>query len=349
MTLLVANLDAEVEWADAAPLPAAVRARIAALGTLLRALGDDGDVLELVAPVDPARMTDAGPRPRLIARDAAAPIASHGRLAPPLPAWSGPDAPPVLAWGATAAHPASGDVAIARRANDRRLAHAIATQLGAVPDGVAIVESIDELAARLPAACVASPTGAWVAKATICAAGRDRVRRRGAELDVATRVRLERLLARGGALVLEPWLDRSADLGQPGRVHEDGSIVLVAPHRLHCDDHGGFRGIAIGDDPVVAEHAGALEAAGGAAGAALAALGYRGPFVVDGFVHGDRRLRPVVEINARLTFGWIARAWAERLGPGALALGDGAPPPGTIALLLPGRTDPTAAWWVSAS
>jgi hypothetical protein len=189
---------------------------------------------------------------------------------------------------------------------------------------------------------------AWVAKAMICAAGRDRVRRRGA-IDAATRVRLERLLERSGALLVEPWLERVMDLGQPGEIGADGAVTLVPPHRLICDEGGGFRGIEIGDD-AAGEHEWDLGVAGRAAGAALARIGYRGKFVVDAFVYrtaAGLRLRPVVEINARWTFGWIARAWAEVLGPGVLEIGRGAPPAGATPLLLPGD-DPTSAWFTSA-
>ena len=323
--IIVADLDCEVAWAGAPPLPAKVLARIAALGTLMRALaGGDDDLLALPAPVDPARVprVEGVPSPRLAVREA-------GTRAD-------------LSWG--------GDAELARRCNDRRLAHVVAAHLGALPPGTAIVTSVDELEARLPAAVAASPVRAWVAKATICAAGRDRVRRRGADLDAATRVRAGRLLDRGGALILEPWLERTLDLGQPGEVA--GEVTLAPPHRLLCDDGGGFRGVAIGEPPELLVHAGALARAGRAAGAALAALGYRGRFVVDAFVHrtaAGEVLRPLVEINARLTFGWLARAWADRLGPGTLEVGAGAPPAGARALLLPGAEDPTSAWFSASS
>jgi hypothetical protein len=328
MTLLVANLDCEVEWAGAPPLPAPVRARIAALGTLMRALAEsDDDTIELPAAVDPARMPRVAgfPSPRLVERGAHVPHDS------------------IIAWG--------GDAELGRRCNDRRLAHVIAAQRGVVPAGAAIVTSVEELEAHLPATTAASPTRAWVAKATICAAGRDRVRRRGAELDAATRIRCGRLLDRGSALILEPWLERTLDLGQPGEI-AGGAVTLFPPHRLLCDDTGGFRGVVIGDAPEVTAHAAALAATGRAAGEALASLGYQGRFVVDAFVHrtpAGEVLRPLVEINARLTFGWIARAWSARLGPGTLEVGTGLAPPDAIALLLPAADDPTAAWFTPSS
>ena len=363
---LVANLDCEAEWTGAA-LPAAVRARIAALGTLMRALAtSDDDELVTVAPVDAARVPDGAgaPRPRLAA-------------GPPRP----DPGHPTLTWGATAAAPATPDptaagddvaarlwrapapglgaaaVEIARACNDRRLAAAVAAALDAALPGAAIVtdaDGDDALDDAIRAAAAASPLGAWVAKAVICAAGRDRVRRRGADLDPPTRTRLHRLRARGGALVVEPWLDRALDHGQTGVVGDGGDVTLWPAHRLWCDDGGGFRGVVIDPrDEAVTPHREALAAAARAAGEAIARAGHRGAFGVDALVHRTPRglaLRPLVEINARMTFGVIARAWLERVGSaGALEVGRGAPPPDARPLLSPEPGgDDTAAWLTPA-
>ncbi|MCB9565144.1 MAG: hypothetical protein H6708_32570 [Kofleriaceae bacterium] len=153
--------------------------------------------------------------------------------------------------------------------------------------------------------------------------------------------------------MVEPWLDRVGDLGQVGVVGAAGAGARLPAPRLHSDDGGGFAGVAIStDDPLVAAHADAVAEAARAAGAALAALGHRGPFGVDALVHrvgGAPRLRPLVEINARMTFGLVGHAWAERLGPGTLAIGRGAPPVDAVALLLPGDGAPTAAWFTRAA
>jgi hypothetical protein len=57
---------------------------------------------------------------------------------------------------------------------------------------------------------------------------------------------------------------------------------------------------------------------------------------------GDtRQLHPICEINARYSFGWIARAFASRLG--TTRLGFSAPPPGATVLIAPGH-DRVTAW-----
>ncbi len=81
-----------------------------------------------------------------------------------------------------------------------------------------------------------------------------------------------------------------------------------------------------------------------AAGEAIAALGYRGPFAVDSFVYrdGDRRaVQPVCEINARYSFGWIARLYARRSGCTRLGFG---PPPERSTVLIEHRDDNITAW-----
>ena len=99
-------------------------------------------------------------------------------------------------------------------------------------------------------------------------------------------------------------------------------------------------------------------------GSQLAQDGYRGPFGIDGFVYrgsdGQTRVHPLCEINARLSFGFVARALARHREAGAvtLRLGSGpiprSPPAQDrsariIPLLDPAPDDPTSAWLVATS
>ncbi len=347
---LIGNLDCEVTWTGGPPLPAAVMARLARLATTLRALSpegvaDDEVALWLPAPVPAAAIAaGVGPQPRLVTG-----------------AW--PRARSVLPWGActgsdsgsdSGSDPGSGSdsgsdagsgswrealwavkavtVDVARAASDRRLAAALAGALGVALPGATTITSVDELRAHLAAGGAgASPTGAWVVKAVVTSAGRERVRRTGELVDQATATRIARLLARHGALVFEPWLDRLLDLGVGGVVEGAGRARLLPPHRPWCDDAGVVRGVVV-DDGAGLEPAWRAELArvAGAVATRLGAVGYRGGYVVDALVHrtaSGPRLHPLVEINPRLTFGLVARAWAERTGATILGLG-GPPPPG---------------------
>ena len=305
---IVANLDCELAWAGGAPLPAHVRAKLGALGTLLRAFSHEPAELVLCGPVDRARIPEVGPAWREV------PSGEAG----------------ALRWGAPRSE-------IIRRVADRRFVLDRRAMIGA-----RVIESIDQLQLEpLPAS--------WIAKAPITAAGRDRVRRRGPP-DDATRARLARLLARHGALIVEPWLDRIEDFGQCARVDARGAIDLLPPHRLLVDDGGGFAGIAITNAPPLPDDELAqLRAAAIGCGRALHDAGYAGPFAIDAFAyrdeHGRRRFHALCELNPRLTFGFVARAWADLLGaPLTLHVREEAPPPDAIVLVSPTRDDPTAAW-----
>jgi hypothetical protein len=137
------------------------------------------------------------------------------------------------------------------------------------------------------------------------------------------RVRTRRLLERYGELVIEGWMPRVADYGVAGVIGEDASgIRIFPPHQLHSDATGVFRGIRIDDretvDKLGADFHQALQRTAQSVALALLERGYRGPFGIDAFVYTDasgaKRLQSLCEINARLCFGLVARAQAEKLG-----------------------------------
>lgn len=229
-------------------------------------------------------------------------------------------------------------VAVAVAVNDRRLAVRIAREHGCLPAGVAVLVDGDDADAVTAAAAAASPTGEWIAKAVLTSAGRDRVRG-GSPMDVATRTRLARL----GPVVVEPWLARTLDLGITGAIDGAGGVTVLAPHTLIADPRGGFRGIELAPPALPAHDLARLHDVARAVGRAIAGLGHRGVYTVDGFVHGDAQLRPLVEINARLSFGVVARALCARLGRTRFGVGTEVPP-GAVLLVSSTSSDPSAAW-----
>ena len=309
---LLANLDCEARWAGVV-LPAPVRQRISLYATLFAACADGDGPHQLWAPaaVDPARLV------------------RHPGWTPPVVQTGAPPAAFDLAW----ADPA------ARDANDRSRALAIGQALGVALPGARVVASLDELDAAI-AGLAGRP---WVCKARWTAAGRDRAHGTGSP-GGELRARLRRLLARFGPLVLEPWLDRVADLGVCGEIAGDGAVRVESPHRLLSDPRGGFDGIELAPDldPAITEAASATARA--AAALVAEQTGYRGRFAVDAFVYRDgsaHLLHPLCEINARHSFGWIAHALGRRLG--IRRLGFDPAPPGATVLIAPGA-DRVTAW-----
>ena len=386
MRLIVANLDCEAAFAEAAGVtryhPSRdVAGRIAALGTLMAAFGRDGDVVWTPLPVDPARVAGpmavtlhsgpitSLPRPEaLLAWGETGEVAAWraairtrrrwpggerpGERAGTAPDDLGPDAPDDLVarlWVLPA------DAGAAWRCNDRRFCVPIQEALGCRLPGSAVIGSLDEMREHLSGLDL-DPEHGWVLKAPFSASGRLRVRGRDRDLapDIATRI--ERLLARFGPLCFEPWMERLVDLGCLGMIEDAGTWRILPPHRLETDHAGVFRGIAVDPDASWLAPGEREQVAAAATGAAraLAQAGYRGPFGIDGFVYrrnGERSLQPMCEINARLSFGFVAHALAERLGCAALRLCVGTAIParadpglGIVPLLHPGPGSEVAAW-----
>jgi hypothetical protein len=347
---IAGNLDAEVTWArmDAAArrargekapspddprfaLPEPVMRKISAAATLLRVFAQcDDDVLWTPRPVDPSRMARVEwlPTPRL----------ESGPVPETADVW----------WGEP--------TEVAARVNHRAFAFDVNWREFKTLPGSALVRTVEELVDAAGTFAhehlILRSSGAWVAKAPYSAAGRLRVRGRGGEVDEAARVQAQRLLDLQGVLVFEPWVDRILDFGAASRVG-DGPMGSPVLHRLEVDGAGRFAGIAHPADGLDAQAGTAVGYATRVASTALREAGYAGPFGIDGYLFGQGYIHCVSEINARWTFGMVARE-AMDLCRGHLGVDDderlrlrfgrGAAAPDSIPLLLPGDGDDTSAW-----
>ena len=207
---------------------------------------------------------------------------------------------------------------------------------------------------------VAAPS--WVVKAPLSASGRSRyIERAGPALsDPKARRTVERLFEVHGELLFEPWMERSEDFGCALLLTEDG-YRLAGFHRQAVDLKGQFAGVELdaefrGIDGLSPEEKDRLaEVLDGVAAAALRAE-YVGPLGIDLWRYrlpdGSTALHPLGEINARMTFGLVARALVDRVRPALgeakrVRLGFGKELPteeGIVPLLLP----PGGAAWLQA-
>lgn len=362
--LVVANLDFEAELAGRKLSVGALRT-ISHLATLLRALAAPDDELWTPSPVEPGCMAVVPglPWPRL--RSGPLPLAAEGGVI----AWAETESVSRLRRGALAI-PGSpkehqdlsggarrsslvdlltrggrGTAEASRRAAHRAEQLELARELGCVLEGAMAISTPAELERHLArGGGQASPSGRWVLKAAFSASGRERVHGRGNRLEGDTLRQVENLLESSpeGA-VLEPWMDRVADLGSGGVVEEDGGILVLAPHQLEVDARGRFRGVRLGPEELTrlepAERA-ALDHVVRGTGAWLHHLGFRGPFGIDSWIHRDASGRRVFqalgEVNPRLTLGLVARALVERI----LGAEEGKPTPPPVRLVL-GRHQPS--------
>jgi hypothetical protein len=383
--LVVANLTAEEELGGRrGGFSAKALATVSGLATLMRVFAGEDDTVHLPAAVDAGRIPELPglPRPRL----ASGRLARLERIAPPAAvlAWAetaavgglrqGLPEPPAIE--PTPAHPTAALAELlwslpppspeaAARANHRSFCLEVAESLGVALPGARRVATPGEVEAAL-----GRRDGPWVLKAPWSAAGRERLHLAGVDALPRALPRLAALLARHGELLLEPWMDRTEDFGCVAIATGDG-VRPVAFHRQLTDRHGqpaGFRlAAALPERPFLPGAEGeALDRTLEGVAAALARIGYRGPFGIDLWRHrlpdGRIVLHPLGEINARMTLGLLARAWADRLGgtlglePGGEAeihLGAAPARAASLPLLLPDAGDAdnaggAAGAWISA-
>jgi uncharacterized ferritin-like protein (DUF455 family) len=148
---------------------------------------------------------------------------------------------------------------------------------------------------------------------------------------------LERAMAQGGVLVVEPWLERVVDFSAQLEMGTAG-LKLCGYTGLLCDLRGQFQGnwaeshhhrrlpaeiaIRLAAPPDIARRLPGLYAAiFGQLETELRRLDFIGPLGVDAFVYrtpaGRCRLKPVVEINPRCTMGRVLVELMRRTVPGS--------------------------------
>lgn len=185
--------------------------------------------------------------------------------------------------------------------NHRSFHLEVAREMGCALPGARMVESPADLGVP----------GPWVVKAPYSASGRSRYihREEGVLADPKARRTVERLFELHGPLLFEPWMERTADFGGSALLTPSG-LRILGFHRQTVDIKGQFVGIEL----LAEAPPGMMEAVEGA-GRALQRAGYAGPFGIDAWEYrteGRIAFNPLGEINARMTFGLVARAQAER-------------------------------------
>jgi hypothetical protein len=225
----------------------------------------------------------------------------------------------LLAWGAApslAKRFAATSVAcdlpsseVVRRANSKVFAHELAARLGLERAGW-ICRDAREVDARLRDF---APGALWVVKRELGFGGLGHLLGRGRELP-ANGAGWLRGAFDEGAVVLEPWVERARDFSTQLEVARSGEVALAGICELVTRKNGGYVGNRVGAIDLDRDTRSQLEETARAVGRELAREGYFGPVGIDAFVASNDQLRPLVEVNARYTFGRVALAF-ERLVP----------------------------------
>ena len=359
---IVGNLDCESDYAATprrpSDLPARVLAPLSQAATLLRVFAQEDDRLWLPAPIDPAAIIDvpevpkpileSGPLEKLpavsrilawgeTATTAAERRRTRGRSSSSETETQSPGdgaphdlAPHDLAWHLPASLPA-----VARKINHRGFCLQSAKELDCALPGAQLLASPNELDDHLAATSV----DRWVLKAPYSAAGRLRYIHRGGSPQPAER-QIARLFEGHTPLLFEPWMQRTADFGCSVVVTAQEHLILGV-HRLDVDPAGRFLGLELQvgephhrlrthrlqnpwlDSSEQSQLASVIQRIA----SRLRSNGYLGPFGLDCWRYrqadGQAAFHPLGEINGRMTFGLVARAWVERLRrPFGLSSGD---------------------------
>lgn len=195
-------------------------------------------------------------------------------------------------------------------------------------DEPTVVQSLEDIETALTAHLARHDT--VVLKADFKTAGR-RTRRVGGGLGGDDRAWCCEVLARDGAIVVEPWLDRVIDLSTHLTITDSG-VRFDGVVRFETDPRGAFlgawvspshRGLPselarfIAGDGKVAPLSTLLRAFAEAAARKVADLGFTGTVATDALIcrdlNGELRLRPLVELNPRRTMGRIALDLSKRV------------------------------------
>jgi hypothetical protein len=178
-------------------------------------------------------------------------------------------------------------------------------RLGQTLPGARYVRDMSQLEAALRAPCA---SGEWLLKRDFSFAGRERRRVRGGQLDASTAGFARRSFARAQGLQVEPYVERAGDFAQHGYLLASGELLLAPALLQHCDARGVWCGsTALPPAALSASELAALADSVRAAGAALHAAGYFGPFGVDAFRYQSAQglaFQPRSEINPRFTMGF---------------------------------------------
>jgi uncharacterized ferritin-like protein (DUF455 family) len=181
--------------------------------------------------------------------------------------------------------------------------------------------TMEEIHARLT-------NGAVLLKAAHSCAGRGHLRVEPGRPEEPVSAWLRQAIAKHGCVIVERWLERVVDFSALYEMHADGSVELIGMTLMENDSAGRFQGTRVAYkwgsmlEPEVAaflfSQANVMRWYDEIIPGALPSLlpGYVGPVGIDAMVHrlpdGSLALKPVVEVNVRMTMGRVALELQKR-------------------------------------
>jgi hypothetical protein len=198
------------------------------------------------------------------------------------------------------------------RVNSKLWSHALEVELGCAPPGAATALSFEELQAAVARACPRADDK-WVIKSPFGFAARERVLGRGPSIAEPQAKWSRKRLKRGETLLFEPWLEVIREYGVVLEISPDGALEIRGISDLQTNGAGTGVGYLLGRR-AAPHRASELEEMARLVGGRLFAEGYQGPVGIDALEHAGG-LRPLLEVNARYTMGFVALAVERSLKP----------------------------------
>ncbi len=202
------------------------------------------------------------------------------------------------------------DPEVVRQVNDKRFSHLLEKRFGVELPYACLVSSLEELEQA-----VQQCPFDWVLKHPMGVSARERAVGKRGRLSDSGRGWARKQFAEW-TLLFEPWVDPRQDFSLHFEIARDGAVEFLGHCLLTADPGGVYRGNTVLPEREVPIRA---LACGRQVAGELARLGYWGPVGIDAFegLLGDQPiLRPLVEINARYSFGRLTLALGDWLPSG---------------------------------
>lgn len=204
------------------------------------------------------------------------------------------------------------DFRVVERVNSKLWSHALEVEQGWALHGARVARNLEELSAAAARACPGRDDK-WVVKSPHGFAARERVLGRGPHIEAPQGAWAAKRLARGEALIFQPWLEVVREYGVVVEVERGGAHRMHGVSDLRTNGAGTGVGYVLGRPPAPRRMA-ELEATAEVVCEQLRAEGYCGPAGFDALEHAEG-LHPLLEVNARYTMGFVALAVERSLRP----------------------------------
>jgi hypothetical protein len=201
-------------------------------------------------------------------------------------------------------------------ANSRQFSFQIARKLACQLDNECEIRDLTQLRKELSQKCYEN---GFVIKSNYGQSGRGQFMNSTQELTEQQEKWIEKKLKVDKVIFLEPKLNNVAEIGVQWDVPQEGSPTLFGISQLKSDERGQYLGSIVGFDVQAFPELEEIIHCQRLAVLEIQQLGYFGPVGIDAMIYleqsGERKSRPLQDINARWTMGRLAIHWADRCFP----------------------------------